>query len=52
MNRLRGYLRTLRAYGRTPKGAFDRRDYLRAAGMILLTSILAAAVAVVLYDLF
>lgn len=37
-----GYLRTLRQYLKTPKGAFDARDYLRAMLLMLLS--IAAAV--------
>ncbi len=32
-----GYLRTMRQYLATPKGAFDARDYLKAAGLMLLS---------------
>lgn len=37
-----GYLRTLRQYLKTPKGAFDARDYLRAV-LLMLLSMTAAA---------
>lgn len=37
-----GYLRTLRQYLATPKGAFDARDYLKAA-LLMLASMAALA---------
>ncbi|WP_199663296.1 hypothetical protein [Mitsuokella sp. AF33-22] len=37
-----GYLRTLRQYLKTPKGAFDARDYLQAV-LLMLLSMAAAA---------
>lgn len=35
--KLQGYLRSLRQYLATSKGAFDARDYLKAAGLMLLS---------------
>ncbi len=34
---LKGWYRALREYLRTPKGAFDFKDYLRALLLIILT---------------
>lgn len=42
MKMIRGYLRALRAYLKTPKGAFDARDYGRAVLFIALSSMAAA----------
>ena len=39
-----GYLRTLRNYLRTEKGWHDFLDYLRAAAIILLTSLILGLV--------
>ena len=44
-----GYGRTLQQYAQTPKGAFDLRDSLKAAGCISLTALLAFVVLHVLY---
>lgn len=41
MIKFRGYLRTIRQYLATPKGAHDACDYARAAVLILLTMALA-----------
>lgn len=43
-----GYLLTMRQYLATPKGAFDARDYLKAAGLMLL-SMAALALVVELF---
>lgn len=43
-----GYLRTMRQYLATSKGAFDARDYLKAAGLMLL-SMAALALVVELF---
>ena len=40
MNRLAGYLRTLRQYLATPKGRHDSHDYAQAALLIVLTILL------------
>lgn len=37
-----GYLRTLRQYLSTPKGAFDARDYLKAAMLMAVSMVLLA----------
>lgn len=37
MTKAGGYIRTVRQYLATPKGARDARDYARAAALILLT---------------
>ena len=42
MTVVRGYLRTIRQYLATPKGAHDSRDYAKAAALILLTMAAAA----------
>ncbi len=42
MRMLWGYFKTLRAYLKTPKGAFDARDYGRAVLFIALSSMAAA----------
>lgn len=41
---VRGYLRTMRQYLATPKGAFDVKDYLRAAGFMFLSMAVLAFV--------
>lgn len=41
MTRACGYVRTVRQYLATPKGARDTRDYARAAALILLTMAVA-----------
>ena len=41
---IRGYLRTLKNYLRTPKARHDLKDYARALVMILLTTLIIALI--------
>ena len=40
MKKIRGYVRTLKNYFRTPKARHDFKDYARAVAIILFTTLI------------